>query len=163
MSKAFTNEESTEPVLVPPRPPLPPGVPNYVTARGLELLRAERRQLDAARAALEAGPDEGRATELGAWAARVAELEQRLASAELVEPTSRAEGVVRFGSTVTVRDEAGRVRTYQIVGVDEAEPAQGKIAFLSPIARALLGAAVGDVVALETPGGGQELEIVRSD
>jgi transcription elongation factor GreB len=163
MSKAFTNEESTQEVLVPPRPPLPPGVPNYVTPRGLELLRAERLKLEAARAALDAGPDEGRTTELGAWAARMAELEQRLASAQLVDPASHPPGIVRFGATVTVRDEAGRSRTYQIVGVDEADPAAGKIAFLSPLARALLGAEVGDSVVFETPGRVQELEITASE
>lgn len=163
MSKAFTNEEATQEVLVPPRPPLPAGVPNYVTPRGLELLRAERLKLEAARAALDAGPDEGRSTELGAWAARMAELEQRLASAQLVDPASHPPGIVRFGSTVTVRDEAGRSRTYQIVGVDEADPAACKIAFLSPLARALLGAEVGDSVVFETPGRVQELEITASE
>ena len=163
MSKAFTNEESTQEVLVPPRPPLPAGVPNYVTPRGLELLRAERQKLEAARAALDAGPDEGRATELGAWAVRMAELEQRLASAQLVDPASHPPNIVRFGSTVTVSDEAGRSRTYQIVGVDEADPERGKIAFSSPLARALLGSAAGDCVVFETPGRVQELEITASE
>ena len=66
---------------------------------------------------------------------------------------------VRFGATVTV-DGAGGVRRYQIVGVDEADAARGKIAFVSPLARALLGSAVGDTARLRAPRGEEELEIV---
>lgn len=160
MSKAFTSEETDLVVLVPPRAPLPHGVPNYVTRNGLELLRAERRELEAARAQLDAAPEEGRAAALSAWSARLAELDQRLASAVLVDPASARQGVARFGSKVTVADEAGRERTYEIVGVDEADPALGKIAFLSPLGKALLGREVGEAVSLQTPGRRQELEIV---
>ena len=159
MSKAFTSEEATLEVVVPPRAPLPPGVSNYVTARGLELLRAERRELEGARAALADGPEEGRGAALAAWSQRLAELEQRLASAELVEPGSARQGVVRFGSKVTVADASGQEKTYEIVGVDEADPAAGRVAFLSPLAKALLGHEVGDSVRVQTPGKAQELEI----
>src|SRR4051794_10405919 len=130
MSKAFTSEEATLEVIVPPRAPLPPGVTNYVTPRGLELLRGERRQLEAARAELERGPEEGRGAALAAWSTRLAELDRRLASAELIEPAGSPARVVRFGSSVTVIDEAGAEKTYAIVGVDEADPSQGTIAFL---------------------------------
>ena len=88
----------------------------------------------------------------------LAELEQRIASAQCVEPSTG--GVVRFGSYVTLQDEAGREQRYQIVGVDEAEPEQGKVAFLSPLARALLGAQVGDSVRLKKPGGTEELAVL---
>ena len=161
MSKAFTSEETTLEVVVPPRAPLPPGVRNYVTAHGLELLRAERRALEAERAELEKLPDEGRAAALGVWSTRLAELDQRLASAELVTPTRQ--GVVRFGSTVTVADQAGEQRSFEIVGVDEADPPRNKIAFLSPLAKALLGHEPGDSVSVQTPGGRQTLEIVGLD
>ena len=80
------------------------------------------------------------------------ELEQRLAALQLVDPASQAQGVVRFGSTVTVRDEAGAERRIEIVGVDEADPARGKIAFLSPLAKALLGARSGDSVVVRDTG-----------
>jgi transcription elongation factor GreB len=160
MSKAFTSEEATLEVIVPPRAPLPPGVTNYVTPRGLELLRGERRQLEAARAELERGPEEGRGAALAAWSTRLAELDRRLASAELIEPAGSPARVVRFGSSVTVIDEAGAEKTYAIVGVDEADPSQGTIAFLSPLAKALLGREVGDSVSVQTPGKRIELEIV---
>jgi transcription elongation factor GreB len=159
MSKAFTSEETTLDVVVPPRAPLPPGVPNYVTPRGLELLRAERLELERERARLADGPEEGRGAALTAWSQRLAELDQRLASAELVEPSNARRGVVRFGSKVSVVDEAGQEKTYTIVGVDEADPALGTVAFLSPLAKALLGREVGDNVQLQTPGKRQILEI----
>jgi transcription elongation factor GreB len=160
MSKAFTSEEATLDVVVPPRAPLPPGVANYVTPHGLELLRAERRRLEAERAELERGPEEGRGAALAAWSTRLAELDQRLSSAELVEPVSVDAGVVRFGSRVTIADASGREKTFQIVGVDEADAAHGKIAFLAPLAQALLGKELGDTVSVQTPGKRQELEIV---
>jgi transcription elongation factor GreB len=160
MSKAFTSEEATLDVVVPPRAPLPAGVPNYVTPHGLELLRAERRRLEAERAQLEQGPEEGRGAALTAWAARLGELDQRLSSAELVEPPSGATTLVRFGSRVTIADESGHEKTFQIVGVDEADAAHGKIGFLSPLAQALLGKELGDTVVLQTPSKRQELEII---
>ncbi|HKO92659.1 MAG TPA: GreA/GreB family elongation factor [Polyangiaceae bacterium] len=158
MSKAFTKEDAAaDEVVVPPRAPLPDGVPNYVTPRGLELLRTERQALELARAALRDGADAAR---LNALAARLFELERRIASAQCVEPQPGGAAVVRFGSRVTLLDEAGSEQRYQIVGVDEAEPSSGKIAFLSPLAKALLGAQVGDSVRLEKPGRPRELEVL---
>jgi transcription elongation factor GreB len=134
-------------------------VPNYVTPRGLELLRDERSMLEAKRGEIEQGPEDGRGALLTAWSTRLAELDQRLASAELVDPAAVQQGVVRFGSRVTVADENGQDKTFEIVGVDESDPAAGKIAFLAPIAKALLGRQLGDTVSVQTPGKRQELEI----
>jgi transcription elongation factor GreB len=162
MSKAFTKEDEgvPEPPLVPRRSPLPDGVQNYVTARGLELLRAERAQLDAERALIDVNRDDrARSLAVAAWLQRGLELDQRIASAVRVDPPVAA-SVVRFGSKVTVENEAGQAQRYEIVGVDEAEPAAGRIAFLSPLARTLLGASVGDEVSLVTPGGRQLLEVI---
>jgi transcription elongation factor GreB len=66
---------------------------------------------------------------------------------------------VRFGATVTVRDEDGVLLRYTIVGVDEAAPAEGRIAFLAPVARALTGLRVGDVATLRTASGEHALTI----
>jgi transcription elongation factor GreB len=62
---------------------------------------------------------------------------------------------------VTVADEEGNEKTYQLVGVDESNPAEGKISWISPIAKALISAKVGDVVTLELPEGHVELEILE--
>jgi transcription elongation factor GreB len=165
LSKAFTSEDDAGPApVVPPRAPLPEGVPNYVTARGLARLHDERAALAAERAAAEREPEGApRAQALAALAALRAQLEARIASAELVPPPDGATDVVRFGATVTVEGAAGarppRAR-WQIVGVDEADPAAGRLAFVSPLARALLGRRVGDTVTLRTPRGEEELEIL---
>lgn len=154
MSKAFTSEETDITEVVAPRAPLPEGTPNYVTPRGLELLREERAELASKRARAEASGDVAAMNVLGT---RLAELDDRLASAQLVEVTSK--DVVRFGSRVTVSGEGGE-QTYRIVGVDEADPAKGDVAFTSPIARALLGHELGDEVVVKTPRGNVPAEIV---
>ena len=154
------------PPLVPRRAPLPPGVPNYVTARGLAALRGELAELHALVAKARAGaagaePDTVRARELNALAERSAELEARLASAELVPLPEPAPDEVRFGATVTVTGADGAERAYTIVGVDEANAAEARIAFVAPLARALLGKRVGDATVVRTPHGDDEIEIVK--
>jgi transcription elongation factor GreB len=161
VSKAFVKDEQSEAVaIVPPRAPLPDGVTNYVTPRGLELLREELAALGAERARLAAPSGEGGAA-LRELARRRTELEQRLASAVVVDRSELASDEVRFGAVVCVRCEDGRERRYQIVGVDEADANAGKIAFVAPLARALLGRRAGDSVLVPTPRGEEELEIVQ--
>ena len=154
MSKAFTSEETDVALVVAPRAPLPEGTPNYVTPRGLELLREERADLASKRARAEATGDVAAMSILGT---RLVDLDGRLASAQLVESTSK--DVVRFGASVTVSAEGGE-QTYRIVGVDEANPARGDVAFTSPMARALLGHEVGDEVVVRTPRGNETVEIL---
>lgn len=143
MSKAFTKDDRPdEPVVVRHRPSLPEGVPNYVSRRGLQGLR-----------------DLLATTEPGG---RRAEVERRLATAVLVPPpTDRDE--IRFGARVKIRDAAGALREIRIVGVDEAEPGKGFVAFLAPLARALLGRRTGDQVTVPAPGGSDELEVLAVD
>jgi transcription elongation factor GreB len=169
MSKAFTKDDAAEePLVVRPRPPLPPDAPNYVTPRGLAALREERREL-AARLDAPGSPDgePGGASEVAlAHAvdlARARDLDERIASAVVVDTgasAGRAPEQVRFGARVTVRSEAGVERTLEIVGVDEADVAHGRVAFVAPVARALLGRSVGDSVTVTTPRGDEELQIV---
>lgn len=168
MSKAFTSEETPDDaIVVPPRAPLPPGVPNLVTARGLARLRDELAALESERTRAQAGgagEAEG-ARRLAVLAARIAALAERLATAELVAPADPTSAVVRFGTTVTVRTLSGAAeseeRRFEIVGVDEADPAQGRIAFTSPIARALIGRSPGDETVVKLPRGEESLEILR--
>jgi transcription elongation factor GreB len=143
VSKAFTKDDRPEePVVVRHRPALPEGVPNYVTRRGLTALK-ER---------LEA---------LGPGAPRT-ELEQRIATAVLAPPPTGRDDI-RFGARVRARGRDGALRELQIVGVDEADPATGLVAFVAPLARALLGRRVGDQVTVRAPGGVEDLEIVSVD
>lgn len=143
VSKAFTRDDRPdEPVVVRHRPPLPDGVPNYVTPRGLQALRAEL-------AVVEPG-------------ARRSELERRIAAAVPAPPPADRDDI-RFGARVTTRDRNGETRQVQIVGVDEASPASGLVAFVAPLARALLGRRVGDAVTVRAPGGSEELEVLAVD
>ena len=166
MSKAFTKDDATEgPLIVPPRAPLPDGVPNYVTARGLRLLHAERAELEAERARLSAAPDDdARRHARTVLRARASALAARIASAIVVDPRTQPQDEVRFGATVTLRtregERAGEQRQFTIVGVDEADPARGRVAMISPIARAILGCRQGDTAELTSDRGDQLMEIV---
>jgi transcription elongation factor GreB len=156
MSKAFTKESDFEPEAEADETDLllPEGAKNYVTPAGLESLRAELSRIELER---ESGPARERLREL---VRRARYLQKRIETAEPVEPVAGGSETVVFGSRVRVKDEEGRVRAYQIVGVDETDPKAGKVSWLSPVAQALLGARVGDAVTLRTPGGEEELEVV---
>src|SRR4051812_35594008 len=121
MSKAFTKDDDAPdaPVVLPRRPPLPAGAPNYVTARGLERLKQEL-ATERQRLARPNASDGERARENALHAARLAELELRVAGAVLVESRHQPKDEVRFGATVCVEDSGGKQRLYRIVGVDEA-------------------------------------------
>lgn len=169
MSKAFTREDPGEdPVIVPERPPLPPGVPNYVTPRGKALLEEEHRLLSEARARLKAaGADDGeeeRQKQLAVINRRLADVSERIATARVVQPPEHPDRIVRFGATVTLRTRegpgAGDVRRITLVGVDEAGESPELVSFSAPIARALLGHRPGETVAHRRQGGDELLEIV---
>ncbi len=156
MSVAFTKEDSAETAsetLLPDRP-IPPG-PNLVTAAGLAALE---QQLAVARSAYEAAMGIEDINEKRRQAASplrdLRYFGERLRTAQLVAPPS-GNDIVTFGSTVSFSRDDGRVQSYRIVGEDEADPKAGTISFRSPIAGALMGKAVGDVVSV----GSQELEV----
>jgi transcription elongation factor GreA len=93
---------------------------------------------------------------------RIAELEDKLARAQVIDVTRLSGSTVKFGATVTVFDEDAETEgVYKIVGEDESDVAVGKISITSPIARALIGKEEGDVVEVAAPGGAKSYEIVR--
>ncbi len=94
---------------------------------------------------------------------RIAEIEHKLAGAQVIDPAAirDAGGHVVFGATVELEDGASGERvSYQIVGEDEADLKHGKISVSSPIARALIGKSEGDVVEVNAPGGVREYEVL---
>jgi transcription elongation GreA/GreB family factor len=157
VSVAFTKEDSAEAAsetLLPDRPIS--SHPNLVTAAGLKALE---HQLQQAREAYDTAQAIEDITERRRQAAiplrDVRYFAARVRTAQVVaDPTST--DTVAFGSTVTFRRDDGRVQTYRIVGEDEADPNAGSISFVSPVARLLLGKAVGDQVSVSR----QNLEIV---
>lgn len=160
MSRAFTKEEALGgPVLIPPRAPLPAGATNYVTPNGLDLLNAERADLEAERTALNDLADEDERTRaLAEINGRLADLNARIASARVVRHDPVPDEV-RFGATVTLATADGEKRRFTIVGVDEATTAPDRVAFLAPIARAVIGRKVGDTISLKTPRGEETLTV----
>ena len=182
MSKAFTRENDSpqddeDDVEV---APLPSGTRNYMTPGGFARLKAELDHL--------VGRERPELVATVAWAAsngdrsengdylygkkrlreidrRIRFLMKRLETAVLVDPAAQENTEqVFFGATVTVCDVSGGAigaeRSYQIVGVDEADAGEGRISWISPLARALLKGREGDVVRLHSPAGLREIEIV---
>ena len=142
MSRAFVKEpEGGEAFEDLPDRPISPH-PNFVTPEGLALIEAELTRLHAAHAVAQAANDRAALAktrrDLRYWTAR-------RASAQVVKPPSDA-SEVHFGSTVTIEREDGRRQTFRLVGEDEADPTRGTLSYVSPLARALTGKRVGDVV-----------------
>jgi transcription elongation factor GreA len=95
---------------------------------------------------------------------RIAELEDKLARADIIDVTKLSGETVKFGATVTlIDDDTESEKRYQIVGDMEADVKLGKISISSPISRALIGKKVGDAVEVNTPGGGKSYEILKID
>ena len=93
---------------------------------------------------------------------RVADIEDRMSRAEVIDISKLSGNSVMFGATVTlVDDDTEEEKRYQIVGENEADVKSGKVSITSPIARALSGKKVGDAVEVNTPGGGKSYEVVR--
>ncbi|OYW40758.1 MAG: transcription elongation factor GreB [Hydrogenophilales bacterium 12-61-10] len=178
MNKAFVKEsdaadDEDEDFAV---PALPAGSKNYMTPAGYARLDAEFNELWKV--------ERPKLVETIYWAAsngdrsengdyiygkkrlreidrRIRFLSKRLEHAVVVDPATREDtDQVFFGATVTVADQDGSESTYAIVGTDETDPGRGHIAWISPMARALLKAREGDTVSVQTPDGRREVEIV---
>jgi transcription elongation factor GreB len=160
MSRAFVNEDAGADRPDLPERPVPPG-PNILTPRGLAALQARIAQRQSDLAALKTRPD--RLDKLPEAAAErdLRWLDARLKSAVVIDPAQHDLSEVAFGLAVTVADEDGIETTYEIVGEDEADATRHRIAPNSPLARALLGARVGDMVTWRRPAGALELEVKR--
>jgi transcription elongation GreA/GreB family factor len=139
MSRAFVNEDKAVEDL-PDRPVSTH--PNYVTSKGLALIDASLENARREHAEAQASGDRAALAKAGRelryWSAR-------RASAQLVEAKPNVDSV-QFGSTVTIDRDDGREQTFKIVGEDEADPSQGTISHVSPLAKSVLGRKVGDVV-----------------
>ncbi|MBT3659775.1 MAG: transcription elongation factor GreB [Rhodospirillaceae bacterium] len=177
MSKAFTKETEPEEIEPDDGPSLPKGAKNYITLAGLARLQAELKTLRTV--------ERPKVVDVVSWAAgngdrsengdyiygkkrlreidrRMRFLMKRLEIAEPVDPdlqTNRDQ--IFFGATVTFCNDDDVERTVRIVGVDEARIDDGEISWVSPVARALMKARIGDVVKVQTPKGIDEIEVLE--
>ena len=176
MSKAFVKEGSEAPEEGPQSAPaIPAGGKNYITPAGYARLEAELRRL--------VELERPEVVKTVAWAAslgdrsenadyiygkrrlreidrRVRFLIKRLESAQVVNSAGRDTDQIFFGATVKIKTER-QIKEITIVGVDEVDPAHGRVSWVSPIAKALLKARAGDTVTLRSPAGEESLEILE--
>jgi transcription elongation factor GreB len=176
MSKAFTREETADDDDAAVLPQVPAGTRNYITPAGYARLRSELLDL--------IDVERPKVVDVVHWAAsngdrsengdylygkkrlreidrRIRFLTKRLEVAELTDPSvHHGNEQVFFGAEVTYIDEDGTRTTVVILGIDEADSARGEVTWVSPIARTLLKARVGDVLRFVTPGGTKEIEVV---
>lgn len=165
MSRAFVRESDfpSVPELPPLASPLPPGAKNYLTPAGARRLRDELNRLHEVERpplAAAAADDVDAKRELQVLDQRIRYLRESLSTADVSEVTPGPTDVVRFGTTVTVRETDGTETRYRIVGVDETDLDRNWVSWLSPIARALMNARTGDRVPLKTPRNTRELEVI---
>jgi transcription elongation factor GreB len=177
MSKAFVKESQTEPEDEEAREDstIPAGGKNYISPAGFARLKAELKQLvelerpetvNTVRWAAALG-DRSENADYIYGKRRLREIDRRvrflikhLEAAEIVDSAGRDSDQVFFGATVKVK-ASDEIQEITILGVDEVDPAHGKVSWISPIARALLKARAGDTVTLRTPSGEKKLEIVQ--
>ncbi len=179
MNKAFVKENDDADDEAPENAPsLPQGAKNYMTRRGYEaqlkeldhLLRIERPKMVETVAWAASNGDRSENGDYIYGKKRLREIDRRIRfltkrteSAEVIDPEARQEAdQVFFGATVTIAELDGSgEQTWQIVGIDEADASNGRISWISPLARALLKAREGDTVRFMSPAGAREIEVLE--
>ena len=159
MSRAFVKELDELADSAGPGRPQSPHT-NYVRPQGLRQLETRVRELIAEHDRLAGREDLGSQQDKSHLERDIAYYAERIKRAVLVDPETQPLGKVHFGAAVEVEDEKGERLNFVIVGEDEADASQGKISWVSPLAKALLNAEVGDVVTWQRPAGDKELEII---
>jgi transcription elongation factor GreB len=162
MSRGFVKEDDLElaGTDLPERPVSPHA--NYVTPNGLKQLQQTVKTLESERAVYAQRKEDPNAQQ------KLAEIDRdlryffaRLESVQLVTPEQQPRHTVLFGARVTVEDEEGGQHQFHIVGEDEADIAQQKVSYVSPVAKALLGRKVGDSTTWQRPAGPLQLDILN--
>lgn len=163
MSRGFVKEEDQEePVIIPPRAAIPDGVTNYVTMNGMEELKKELKDLENARANVTAENDTEKRREQSLIDGKINLLMERLNTARLLTPQELPKDEVRFGAHVEIENIGnGQIQKFQIVGVDEANIKNKKIAFVAPIARAITGKKVGETADFRLGDELRKLKIIK--
>jgi len=162
MSRAFVNEDDQrETPFVAPRADLPTGVANYVTPAGMKALLKEKEMLQKELKQLVAGDDLDKQNAIAIVNIKLQMLENRIVSAQVIEREALPSEKIHFGSVVSLQiGGQNKTQKFQIVGVDEADLKQGKIAFTSPLARLLVNQEAGSSVTLKLAHGERVFKIM---
>lgn len=160
MSRGFVKEEDQEEApIVPPRAALPPGETNYVTERGMRLLLEEKERLERERSSGDSINETEKRRANMLIDGKLNLLNERIASARIIHREEQPQDEVRFGATVTYRLHKNKF-TITIVGVDEANVKEKRVAFVAPLVRAMSGSKVGDKIDFSLDGRHMEIEIL---
>ncbi len=163
MSRGFVKEEDQEePLMIPPRAAIPDGVINYVTPNGLAELKRELRDLEFDRANTVAENDTEKRRAQSLIDGKINLLKERLNTARMINLEDQPTDEIRFGAHIKLKNKtSGQLQEFQIVGVDEADIKNKKIAFVAPIARAITGKKVGERVDFKLGKEIRKLEILN--
>lgn len=152
MSRGFVKDGDQEEVpIVPPRAFLPEGEINYVTQVGMNELLTEKENLIYEKENLAITDEDDKRVALNFINAKLYLLDNRIDTAIIVDLNEQPQNEVRFGAHVTIKIEKDKIKTFQIVGVDETDVSKGKISFISPLAKVLTNKTIGDKVILKRP------------
>lgn len=162
MSRGFVKEDDQEEIpIVPPRADLPEGVTNYVTQIGMDELLEEKQWLIDEKENLEVTNESDRRIAVNHINAKLQLLLNRINTAKIIDVDQQPKDEVRFGARLTLSiGNNPKLQHYQIVGVDEANIAKGKISFISPLAKALISKKVGEKAVLKIGNEERFFEIV---
>jgi len=179
MSRAFVDESDSNikeddiPELV---IPLPPGVKNYMTPKGAEIVKRELQELTGSvrphlASQVSKNVTDGNSVnsdmvvsvrrKMRVIDRRIEYLTKMIERMEIIDPKTQGSDRVRFGATATVMENGTYKRVFRIVGVDESDPKRGCISWISPIAKPLISRAVGDTVKIRLPKGETSLKVVK--
>lgn len=166
MSRGFVKEDDQEEApFIPPRAALPTSEINYVTPFGYNELTKERVELEANIANLDLEEGKERRHALAILTGKLNLLNDRISSARILDPKAQPQEEIRFGALVSFKfltgEQIGKTKEFQIVGVDEANIKENKIAFVAPLAKALTGKTIGAKTHVFMAGKSQELEIMH--
>jgi transcription elongation factor GreB len=162
MSRGFVKDDDQEEVpLMPQRAYLPEGVTNFVTRAGMDQLIAEKEKLIHERDNLSVTNENEKRIAVNFINAKLQLLNTRIADARVVDLKEQPQTEIRFGAIVTLKTGvSGNLQIFQIVGVDEAAIAKGKISFISPLGKALISKKNGDKIALKRDKENIDFEII---
>ncbi|WP_296619913.1 GreA/GreB family elongation factor [Marivirga sp.] len=162
MSRAFVKEEDQEEApFIPARAPIPDGELNYVTPAGKQALLDEKSALEKDKSEVKlVEKEQDRRRNMATVNGKLKLLEERINSSRIIDPQEQPQDEVRFGARVKFKMN-DRVQTFQIVGVDEADVKKEKIAFTSPIAKALIGKKKGETSDFQLGKEKRKIEVVE--